>query len=185
MFCSARTRIHLRADNGPWKENYNQSRGRKEGTAHPLQPNILIYKESIKYLKSKVASQSARWWLDWGISVYLLPYSIPPVHFHIAPSFHLSVHFCFFLFFLCLHHFRTSPNSSLPLFYFLSLCPHLFHPCISVLRCSSNLCQCSSCKSILVNIVWPYSSSRRTWSAEFLSTNWLAILTSRPCTKCP
>ena len=111
MFCSARTRIHLRADNGPWKENYNQSRGRKEGTAHPLQPNILIYKESIKYLKSKVASQSARWWLDWGISVYLLPYSIPPVHFHIAPSFHLSVHFCFFFFFFF---FMSSSFQNLP-----------------------------------------------------------------------
>lgn len=179
MFCSARTRIHLRADNGPWKENYNQSRGRKEGTAHPLQPNILIYKESIKYLKSKVASQSARWWLDWGISVYLLPYSIPHVH-----SLGLFISVCTSVS-LCLHPCRIFPNSSLPLFYFLSLCPRLFHPCISVLPCSSNLCQSTSCKSILVNIVWPYSSSRHAQSAEFLSTNWLAILTSRPCTKCP
>lgn len=70
LLCFARTRLHLWADNRPWKENYNQSRGRKEGTAHALQPNILIYKESIKYLKSKVDSQSAHWWLDWGISVY-------------------------------------------------------------------------------------------------------------------
>ena len=119
MFCSARTRIHLRADNGPWKENYNQSRGRKEGTAHPLQPNILIYKESIKYLKSKVASQSARWWLDWGISVYLLPYSIPPVHFHIAPSFHLSVHFCFFFVFFYVFIISEPPPTPLSL-YFIS-----------------------------------------------------------------
>lgn len=86
MLCSTSTAIHLCADNRPWKENYNQSRGRKEGTAHPLQPNILIYKETIKYFKSKVASQPVHCdWIEEFLLIIFLP-QIPPMLFSFFSS---------------------------------------------------------------------------------------------------
>lgn len=142
LLCFARTRLHLCADNRPWKENYNQSRGREEGTAHALQPNILIYKESIKYLKSKVASQSAHWWLDWGISVYF-------------NSLILFISGCTSV---CYVFISSLSSFSLLFFSLFSLSLCLFHLRISVL--SQLLCQFSSCESILVNIVLPCSSFR-------------------------
>lgn len=120
MFCSARTRIHLCADNRPWKENYNQSRGRREGTAHALKPNILIYKELIKYLKSKVASQSAHWWLDWGISVYLLPNYLSLTLFSISLLLFISLSTSFWFIYVFIA--SQSPLSSAsPFFYFYFL----------------------------------------------------------------
>lgn len=155
MLCSTSTAIHLCADNRPWKENYNQSRGRKEGTAHPLQPNILIYKETIKYFKSKVASQPVHCdWIEEFLLIIFLP-QIPPMLFSFFSSqslncpyfttlvlFPLSLSLSFSLFFPCLSH----PP------------PDFFHLCSSVLLCSSSHSQFCCCESIVVNIVVPYSS---------------------------
>lgn len=181
MFSSARTRIHLCADNRPWKENYNQSQGRKEGTAHALQPNILIYKETIKYFKSRVASRSVHWWLDCRISVYLLLHYLP----------HMRLQLIFFIS-SSTSPYPQSPTSFSLYFFLISHSLHYFHLCDSALVCSSNLCQFSHHESILVNIVLPHSSFRahahthtRMHAGQFLSTSWLAILTPRPCTECP
>lgn len=154
MLCSTSTAIHLCADNRPWKENYNQSRGRKEGTAHPLQPNILIYKETIKYFKSKVASQPVHCdWIEEFLLIIFLP-QIPPMLFSFFSSQSLNCPY-----FTTLVLFPVSLSLSLS-FFLASLAPLLifFHLCISVLLCSSSHSQFCSCESIVVNIVVPYSS---------------------------
>lgn len=123
MFCSTRSRFHLCMQNRPWKENYNQPQGRKEGTAHIPQPNILIYKELIKYFKSKVASQFSHWWLVWEMSVSLLSVcSISPLAFsshrvHVASLVQLS---------LCLHCFPISSQLLCLLRFFFFLPSPLF-----------------------------------------------------------
>lgn len=132
---------------------------------------LLIHCSQISsFIKSRLNISKAKWLpsllagdqIEESQSICCLTPSLTFIHWVFSSQ-------CVLLF---LYVFITSESSPTPLsLYFLSLCPRLFHPCISVLRCSSNLCQCSSCKSILVNIVWPYSSSRRTQSAEFLSTN--------------
>lgn len=159
MFCSTSTRIHLCADNGHRKENYNQSPGRKEGTAHTLQPNIFIYKELIKYHQGKVASRFAIWWLDWGMCAYVLPNSIVPLLlFHplmslrAHPAAFISAHCCLLRLF-CLPHFTFSTLLLFLLsdyFFFLVTFSAIFLTLAFLPSFSSGVCQFSSCELIFV-----------------------------------
>lgn len=139
-----RTRIHLCADNKPWKENYNQTRGRKEATAHPLQSNILVHEELIKYLKSKVASQCDHWWLEQGICLSDADSVFPSHSFSCPSSFSsqsLLLSGLLYVFILSVPFTSVMLNTHQPSIF--------FHLCILSFSAPPNSCQFTSRQSIL------------------------------------
>lgn len=180
MFCSTRSRFHLCAKNRPWKENYIRSQGRKEGVAHTLQPNILIYKELIKYFKSKMASQFSHWWLVWEISVSLLPNFIFLLFF--------SSHWCHLesivlLHFISVYAFITSKSPFqllYPLRFFFFLLPSLFNFAFMSFSAPPASVSLEVLNQYLLTLFYRKASSEQfthTHNAEYLYSNWLAILT--------